>query len=291
MKPLVSVVIPTYNRAEMLKRAIKSVLDQGYDNLEILVIDDGSTDDTGEVVRSFNDERIVFHPLQSNKGVSAARNEGIKLASGEYIAFLDSDDEYVAGKLDRCLDVFQSIEPTPGMVFTNLFRCSGERRNKPLDAPEGFVDLSRFPASVFLPPSTWVLASDVIDVVGFFDEELKRNEDTDFFARVVRSVPVYFLNEPLLFLHVHDSDVGRNIEGIADGIRHRLLEKWFSEMKKDPKYLGDFYYCAGKHHFVLGDNKRAVYWLWKALVTNPFKARNYERLFRALLRYFFRKRP
>ena len=94
--PTVSVIIPTYNRAHLVGRAIKSVLNQTYRDFEIIVVDDGSTDNTKDIIKEFQkkDKRIKYIPYEKNKGGSAARNTGIKAAKGEYIAFLDSDDEW-----------------------------------------------------------------------------------------------------------------------------------------------------------------------------------------------------
>ena len=94
MNPTVSVVIPTFNRARVLQRAIASALNQSFQGIDVLVIDDGSTDETADVVRSIDDNRLVYIGLPSNVGVSGARNVGIKEACGEYVAFLDSDDEW-----------------------------------------------------------------------------------------------------------------------------------------------------------------------------------------------------
>ena len=91
----VSVVIPTYNRASLLKRAIKSVLCQTYPDFEVIIVDDGSTDNTEEVIRSFDDKRVKYIKLKKNKGYPVALNKGVKTAKGEYIGFLDSDDEWL----------------------------------------------------------------------------------------------------------------------------------------------------------------------------------------------------
>jgi glycosyltransferase involved in cell wall biosynthesis len=94
-RPLVSVILPTYNRASMLPRAISSALNQNYSNIELIVIDDCSSDETETVVRSFEDPRIIYERLEKNSGGSAARNFGIEISLGEFIAFLDDDDEWL----------------------------------------------------------------------------------------------------------------------------------------------------------------------------------------------------
>ena len=100
MNALVSVVIPTYDRAELLPRAVRSVLAQTYQNMEIIIVDDGSRDNTQEVVKSFSDPRVRYVRHDTNRGVSAARNTGIKNSRGEFIGLLDSDDEYFFEEVD-----------------------------------------------------------------------------------------------------------------------------------------------------------------------------------------------
>ncbi|MFP5434416.1 MAG: glycosyltransferase family 2 protein, partial [Alphaproteobacteria bacterium] len=98
---LVSVILPTYNRARTLGRSIRSVLGQGYSNLELIVVDDGSSDDTRSVIDEFDDKRLIYVPLEKNQGASAARNHGLGLVRGEFVAFQDSDDEWLADKLQQ----------------------------------------------------------------------------------------------------------------------------------------------------------------------------------------------
>lgn len=107
-KPKVSVIIPTYNRAHIISRAIQSVLDQTYQDLEIIIVDDGSTDNTESVIKSFNDKRIIYNKSNNkNKGVASARNIGVKLSRAEYIAFQDSDDVWYPYKLEKIMKVIE----------------------------------------------------------------------------------------------------------------------------------------------------------------------------------------
>ena len=130
MKPLVSVVIPTWNRAGLIVRAINSVLSQTYSNWELIIVDDGSTDNTDEVVKKFqeNDTRIRFIKHEKNSGGnSVPKNIGIKNAAGEYIAFLDSDDEYLPEKMEKQINLFNKSEiKNLGFVGCNNFRINGE---------------------------------------------------------------------------------------------------------------------------------------------------------------------
>lgn len=118
--PKVSVIIPTYNRAHLIGRAIKSVLNQTYKDFEIIIVDDGSTDKTEEVVKDFKDERVRYIRREKNKGGSAARNTGIKAARGEYIAFQDSDDEWLPEKLEKQMKAFEAMAMAKPVIATKV---------------------------------------------------------------------------------------------------------------------------------------------------------------------------
>lgn len=129
--PTVSVIIPTYNRAHLVGRAIQSVLNQTYKDFELIIVDDGSTDNTEDIIKKYQkkDERIKYIRRKKNKGGSVARNTGINAAIGEYIAFLDSDDEWLTEKLERQMKVFKSTSSEVGVVYSGFFRIN-DRRNE-----------------------------------------------------------------------------------------------------------------------------------------------------------------
>ena len=116
-KPLVSVILPTFNRAKLLSRAINSVLKQSYYNLECIVVDDGSIDNTEKVVKSINDNRIVYLKHNYNKHASAARNTGIAKSKGKFIAFLDDDDQWLPKKLEKQISLIQKLPPSVGLIY------------------------------------------------------------------------------------------------------------------------------------------------------------------------------
>ena len=131
--PTVSAIILTYNRANLIEKAIKSVLKQTYQDFEIIVVDDGSTDNTGEIIRGFKDKRVKYiKKYKENKGSSVARNIGIKVARGKYIALLDSDDEWLPEKLDKQIKILQDGSPELGVVYSNSYYIdeNGKNMNK-----------------------------------------------------------------------------------------------------------------------------------------------------------------
>lgn len=117
-KLIISVILPTYNRAHLLIRALNSILIQTYQDFEILVIDDCSSDNTQCIIEEFKDDRIIYIRHENNRGVAAARNSGLAAAKGQYIAFLDSDDEWLPTKLQRQLESFQDATPDIGIIYT-----------------------------------------------------------------------------------------------------------------------------------------------------------------------------
>ena len=119
--PKVSVIIPTYNRAAFLRLAIASVLNQTFQNFEIIVIDDASQDHTREVVNSLSDTRIRYIRHEGNRGVAVSRNTGVVNAKGSYIAFLDDDDEWFPEKLQKQFDLLEACQPIVGVVYTGAF--------------------------------------------------------------------------------------------------------------------------------------------------------------------------
>ncbi|MBF0531613.1 MAG: glycosyltransferase [Candidatus Omnitrophica bacterium] len=280
---MISVIIPTYNRASMLVRAVRSVLMQEGVDLELIVVDDGSTDNTESTLAAICDSRVRYHRLAVTSGVSAARNAGLRLARGELIAFLDSDDEFLPGKLAKQARLFSELSPQPGLIFTNYWEQSRERRLIfPMEIPSGYVTVGqKFPASLFNGPPSWMLSRACLEKVGLFDEVLRTLEDLDFFARAARQVPVYYYNEALQVIHVHNLPEGRVPSLFVEPTRQRILEKWLPQMSVDKKFLSDFYYVAGKDFLRVGQPRKALAWLNQAWSVDRFNTRVLRKLFQA----------
>ncbi len=196
----VSVIIPTYNRSDKVKRAIFSVLSQSYKNFELIVVDDGSTDNTKEVLQSINDSRIKIIS-QQNMGVSAARNRGISESSGDIIALLDSDDEWMKKKLEIHLEFHLqgewSISQTEEIWFRKGKRVNpGKRHIK----KAGWI----FEPSLELclvSPSCVMFNRKLIEDIGPFDENLPACEDYDMWLRTSLKYPVGLCPYPLVIRH------------------------------------------------------------------------------------------
>jgi glycosyltransferase involved in cell wall biosynthesis len=193
----VTVIIPTFNRAWSIKRAVDSVLAQDYQDMELIVVDDGSTDETPGILSSYGHAiRIIS---QTNSGVSAARNRGIIEASGKLIAFLDSDDYWFPQKLSTQVDFFLSRTEAMICQTEELWIKNGRHMNpkKRHQKPSGMI----FSSSLHLcliSPSAVMVRKELFDQVGMFDETLPACEDYDLWLRVTCRYPVYLIDTPLI---------------------------------------------------------------------------------------------
>ena len=204
--PKVSVILPTYNREPLLPRSIHSVLCQTFTDFELLIVDDGSTDNTAEVVAGFVDPRVRYLRLEQNAGVSNARNTGIREARGELIAFQDSDDEWLPGKLARQVE-FLHRTPDAALVFCSLVRVDMTApiaRVKPgVRLPADYDSFLRELLKVnFIWTQTWLVRTAVLRNGLSFNPVMRRGEDWDLALRIARKFRVAHLPEALVLAHV-----------------------------------------------------------------------------------------
>nr|WP_315488782.1 glycosyltransferase [uncultured Rhodoferax sp.] len=207
--PKVSVIIPAFNRERYIGAAIQSVLDQTYQDFELIVVDDGSTDGTNEIIRKFDSIRLKLIS-QENRGRSNARNRALEIARGQYISFLDSDDLYLPDKL--ALQVaYMDAHPDSWMIYTSAL-CIDENGAMLGDAYEATVsgwiyrEIAFFvPVTITLP--TVMVRRDVFDRLGRFDETLDRFEDTDMWRRISKIYSINALAEQTCLLRTHTDNM------------------------------------------------------------------------------------
>lgn len=237
--PKVSIIIPTYNRALLLKKAIESVLKQTFKDYEIIVVDDGSTDNTREIVHSYSLPKIKYI-YQENKGRSNARNKALKIAKGQYIAYLDSDDMFLPDKLERQISILE-VERDVGMVYTSarvfdeddneLFRQDklGNKRLYYEATDSGWIYNKvafYFPQTIILP--SVMVRSEIQKKVGDFDENLDRFEDTDMWRRISKECKIFAIKEPLCIIRQHSDNKMENPKDVFKSMMH-YINKIFSE--------------------------------------------------------------
>lgn len=196
-KPMVSVVLPTCNRAWTLAEAVDSVLGQDDVNVELIVVDDGSTDDTRHLLSGYGERITVIR--QENRGVSAARNTGIRAASSELIALIDSDDTWLPGKLSAQASFFAGhpevlICQTEEIWVRNGVRVNPGKRHR----KEAGMIFERSLALCLVSPSAVMMRRSLLDEVGLFDESLPACEDYDLWLRIAWKYPIYLIDRPLI---------------------------------------------------------------------------------------------
>ncbi|PAU85575.1 glycosyl transferase family 2 [Halorubrum salipaludis] len=213
--PRVSVVVPAYERADLVGRAVDSALAQTVEDIEVAVVDDGSTDGTREAVEGIDDPRVRYLAHETNRGVSAARNTGVEAARGDYVAFLDSDDEWLPRKLERQLSTLadrgdgwigaycdvataglSGMGQLAAAVSETLFRSSAPREGG-RELADALLSMRAFMG----PGSTLLVERDAVTAVGGFDEGLSIYEDWDLVLRVLSAGKLAYVDEPLAVTH------------------------------------------------------------------------------------------
>lgn len=214
MEELISVIIPTYNRAYVLKRAIESVQNQTYSNLEILVVDDGSADNTQQIVSEITDNRIRYIKNPQNRGVSHARNLGIAASQGKYIAFQDSDDVWKSDKLQKQMKCMGNGDY--GMVYCALEREFQDGtvlyyppKSVPMEEKQGDIFRSLLTRNL-ISTQTMLIKKKVLQQIGFFHEGMSNLEDYELALRIAKNYKIGMVEEALVYLHTLPDSINQN---------------------------------------------------------------------------------
>lgn len=221
--PMISVILPTYNRQALIGKAIDSVLSQSYARFELIVVDDGSTDATPSILNTYGTRIRMIR--QENRGVSNARNTGIQCASGEYIALLDSDDYWLPGKLERQIAFFKNHPDALICQTDEIWIRNGKRVNpkKRHEKASGMIFEKTLPLCL-VSPSAVMIRKSLFEEVGLFDETLPACEDYDLWLRISWKYPVYLIDKPLIIkTGGHPDQLSRMPE--LDKYRIQALEK------------------------------------------------------------------
>jgi glycosyltransferase involved in cell wall biosynthesis len=200
LKPLVSVVLPTHNRAALLPKAIGSVLHQSFRDLELIVVDDGSTEDIRGLCETCGDVRVRYLRLDPRSGVAAARNAGIAAASGEYVAFQDSDDEWLLDKLHLQWRAAVTVAEPRDFVLCRVLRVRQRTVGRyPVNLPDnGQLSTAAVAANPFVYCQSWLVRRHVLLTEGGFDEHMRNWSDWEMLLRLSRRVRVHCIPEALV---------------------------------------------------------------------------------------------
>jgi glycosyltransferase involved in cell wall biosynthesis len=239
--PAVSVVLPTYNRAPLLGRAIRSVLGQTYADFEVIVVDDGSTDGTAGVVAAFGDPRVSYVRLARNSGASAARNAGIRVARGKFLAFQDSDDEWLPAKLQKQMSVFERGPGGLGVVYSDMQRVWDDGTTSYFAAPDVLPGRLLGTSVWFyqvcdLGVQSTVIRREWLDAAGHFNEALPALEDLEMFIRLSKLCGFERLREPLV--KYHDTE-GLSKDRYAKWVSRKVILKLYYKelLTRNPAFL------------------------------------------------------
>jgi glycosyltransferase involved in cell wall biosynthesis len=225
--PTVSIILPTYNRAPLLPRAVTSALSQTYADFELIIVDDGSSDDTPTVVAGFTDRRIVYLPRR-HEGAAAAENAGLAIARGRFIGFLDDDDEWLPGKLAAQVAAFAEEPPETGVVYTGRWRLQGGRRSygpsPRILRKNGAIHREIVRRTTHVSLVCALVRRECFDEVGGFDESLPTSNDYDLWIRMSRRYRFRYLPDPLVLVHATAGSMSNDPRLIIEA-RKRLLVK------------------------------------------------------------------
>jgi glycosyltransferase involved in cell wall biosynthesis len=234
MNNMVSVIIPTYNRANTIESSIRSVLNQTYTNIEIIVVDDASQDNTEEVVNSINDNRILYIRNNENQGVASARNIGAQYAKGEFIAFNDSDDIWHYDKLEKQMDVMlQNNDCNLVYCAFNRFLLNGTRvripdMNENISDLEGNIFTALFARNT-ISTQTMLLRTGYFMSIGGFQKNLRCLDDYELALRIAKNNKIYFVNEELVDVMESDNSISileKNYFSSFDSILYMVGLYW-----------------------------------------------------------------
>ena len=275
--PKVSVVMPTYNRAHLIGRAIQSVLNQTYQDFEIIVVDDGSMDNTEKVIREFQkkDKRILYIQHEKNKGEAAARNTGIEVAKGEYIAFQDSDDEWLPEKLEKQMRVFATAPPEVGVVYTGFWRIENDKKVyipfSWVKRKEGDIYEELLKAN-FIGTPVAIVRKECFEKAGLFDEMLPHLVDWELWIRISKFYEFKCVDEPLLTSPFTPDSISANKEALIKALKI-ILSKHFDDFAKNKKILSKHYFSIGINLCSSNEIKDGRKYFIKAVKANPLNVK------------------
>ncbi len=277
MKPVVSIIIPAYNAAKYIRETIDSICKQSLSEWELWIIDDGSSDQTAEIVDTYTNDSRIHLISKKNEGVSIARNVGFQQATGEYVAFLDADDVWLEPRLEKMVALFRT-RPSLGLVHSHMQVIDehSQLQETIYKGKEGFIldSLLLWEECNIPAPSSILVKREVVDQVGGFSDKLSTAADQEFFFRVAAQYEIGMVPEVLGLYRIHGENMHSNIQRMEeDHLRaYQLAEenKLFKSRAFREKCYANLYWILGGSWWVNGRNKkRGALFLFRALIKNP----------------------
>lgn len=286
--PSVSVIIPTYNRLELLKETVESVRSQTYRDFELIVVDDGSTDGTGAWLESQGDIRSL---RQANAGIATSRNNGAAASNGTWLAFLDHDDLWAVDKLEEQM-AFVARNPDVALVAARHVRL-GKRFRTPARPQwiKGDLLVKAYSES-FIHTSSVVIRKDVFDRIGGFPPQYRFADEFHVWLAIARDFPIAYLDKPLVFIRFYASNTSHDRIGVRTDT-YDILQKHYDPHRIPRsvylKTLSDHDISFGRAYLGVGDTTEALKWFRRSVQRTPFRPRSWRyyikyRIASALLR-------
>jgi glycosyltransferase involved in cell wall biosynthesis len=275
----VSVILPTYNRAQLLNISINSVLSQTYRDFELILIDDCSTDSTSSVLDSITDDRVRVIKNTSNKGIAAVRNIGVMNSRGKYIAFLDDDDEWLPDKLEKQVKIIEESSPVLGCVYTGIIIIMDGSNNTSQTKVSHFRKniLNNLLFNNFITTSTMLIKKECFEKTGLFDESIPYGEDYDMWIRIAEIFEFENISEPLVKYRIHSNSISANHGAIIKGLE-TLMSKHESLFASNNRAKSNHLLELGIAYCYLGNTIAGKKAFLNALKLNKFDERIYYNL-------------
>lgn len=280
-RDLVTVVVPTHSGYDHIFRAVSAVLDQSYRNLEVIVVDDNGQGTEAQIKTEkalkplMSDKRLQYVKHEINKNGSAARNTGMKLSKGEYIAFLDDDDIYEKDCIKREVETFKSLDDDYGIVFVSVYQTREGMKDKyDINDFDGYIIDDFLLGKVHSPSTVVMIKREVMDTVGLWDESFRRHQDWEYFGRVVNRYKAFGIREVLVHRPILGRHYAKNAETFEKNRIH-YLDKMKDIIESRPaeiqKRIYDRHYGSiAKEYFKKKKFGKCIKWSFKT--SSPVKS-------------------
>lgn len=276
---MVSVIIPTYGRSpEIVLRAVESVKKQTYTEWELYVVDDNKegnlySEPLKGLLEGQNDSRIHYLRMEKNSGACAARNKGIRESSGEYVAFLDDDDEWLPERLEKQLPAL--ADENVGFTYCGVWilnEKTGKKKSSWIQFKQGNVYKLLLKANFMGGVSNFIIKRSAMEKCGAFREDMPSSQDYELWIRLSKQYEVSSVRENLTVLHIHEGDsITRSLDRRIAGFR-KILDSYYEDIVKNKKIHSFQLYNLGKFLILNGQNKEGLQFLWKAMKLWPLSS-------------------
>lgn len=290
----ISVIIPTYNRANLINIAISSILNQTFKDFEIIIVDDGSTDNTEQLVKGIEDSRIKYIKNDANKGHAEAKNIGIRHAQCDFITFQDSDDESLPTRLEEEYQLLSSLKPEVGFVYSRVFRVEADRKYlfpspcHTLNHEDFYKQALNYGVyNIYL--GACLFRKSVFEKVGLFNRQMSAFDDFEFFIRAAKYYKFHCLKKPLaIYNYSEDSVCANEKHTLSD--KKKIFCYYYKDIKKSNNIISTHFREIGHSYCFYGNLRKGKIFLQRSFVKNPLNLKSLILLSCALFgRKYYRK--